>query len=148
MEDPKTNSILDEANRLFLAGKLRDRIGILLEIKTPNEFGEKKLSYQFDHYVRSKVNFVNGDEANYNGPQGEKITNKFKVYWRAGKYNTRMVIEYRGDYYNIKSIDPDQDRTYMILSATKIMDNTVNIVNTISIIYADTIIHDHDKLTV
>ena len=26
MEDPKTNSILDEANRLFLAGKLREAI--------------------------------------------------------------------------------------------------------------------------
>ena len=36
MEDPKTNSILDEANRLFLAGKLREAIAYYDKILDEN----------------------------------------------------------------------------------------------------------------
>lgn len=113
----------------ILAGRLRDRIEIFNELKSTNTYNEREKSYQSAFFVRSETQFVSGNEKIIGQMSyADKIT-KFKVrYCGAGKFNERQFILWRGDYYNIRSIDPDRNRSYMILTGERAPVDTIKIV--------------------
>ena len=114
---------------LLLAGRLRDKIDIYNELKDDtNDYNARNKSYQYGFSVRTEFSFVGGTEKmigqmNY----ADKIL-KFKVRYCVSKFNERQYIKFNGDYYNIRSIDNDKKRRYIILTGERIPINSITIV--------------------
>jgi tetratricopeptide (TPR) repeat protein len=96
MEDPKTNSILDEANRLFLAGKLREAITYYDKIL--NENPQHVSSLNNKGYALSKLkDFDNAikcyDAALQISPDDlSLLVNKISAFRKQEKYDDALSI--------------------------------------------------------
>mgnify|MGYP001084199421 CR=1 FL=1 len=112
----------------ILTGRFKDRILIYSEVETLNNYSEREKSYQYAFPLRAEISWVNGDEAMTGQMSAADRTFKFKVRFHMDRYNERQVILWRENYYNIRSIDPDRNRTYCILTADRIPTGTINIV--------------------
>ena len=105
----------------MLAGNLRDRIILYNETREDaNEFSERRRKYIYAFPTRAEVSFVSGSEVMYNQMQFDSKAMKFKVRFGFSRYNEHQIIKWRDDYYNVKSIDPDRRRTYLILTAERV----------------------------
>jgi SPP1 family predicted phage head-tail adaptor len=111
----------------MLAGILRDKIDIYTVTKTDNTYSEQKKSYQKSFSDRAETSFAGGAERQ-TGQMGvvERSMN-FKVRFNPHRYNETMVVLWRGDYYNIRSIDPDRQRQYLILRTERAATGTIKI---------------------
>lgn len=112
----------------MLPGRLRDKIDIYAESRSTNDYSERVKSYAFSFSVKAEISFMSGLEKQYQGIIDATRSMKFKVYFKMTKYNERQVIKFRDEYYNIRSIDPDRDRTYLILTADRMPTETFNVV--------------------
>ena len=96
MEDPKTNSILDEANRLFLAGKLREAIVYYDKIlhENPQHVG----SLNNKGYALSKLKDFDGaikcyDSALVSSPDDlSLLVNKISSFRKQEKFTDALSI--------------------------------------------------------
>jgi SPP1 family predicted phage head-tail adaptor len=112
----------------ILTGRLKDRILIYKEVEQINNYSEREKSYQYDFPLRAEVSWVNGIETMTGQMSIANRTFKFKVRFHISRYNERQVIFWRENYYNIRSIDPDRNREYMIITADRIPTNSINII--------------------
>lgn len=110
------------------AGILKDRIDIYNETTALNDYNERERSYSYSFYDRAQVLFTNANEAQTNGLESPDKTMKFKVRFHLTRYNERQLIKWRGDYYNIRGINPDTDRVFMVLTGDRIPVDSLNIV--------------------
>lgn len=111
----------------MISGRLKDQILIYAENETPNEFAEREKSYAYSFPVRAEISFQNGTEQMFAQMSQAAKTIKFKVRFHMSRFNERQLIRFRDQFYNIRSIDPDRDRTYLILTADRIPLNSVTI---------------------
>jgi SPP1 family predicted phage head-tail adaptor len=112
----------------ILSGTLKDRILIYKEVENLNNYSEREKSYEYDFPLRAEVSWENGTEAMTGQMSAAGRTFRFKVRFHMSRYNERQVIKWRENYYNIRSIDPDRNREYMILTADRIPTDTINII--------------------
>ena len=112
----------------MLPGRLRDKIEIYAEARTTNDFSERVKSYSLSFAVRAEMSFLSGTEQQYRAIADAAQTLKFRVYHKMSKYNERQLIKFRGDYFNIRSIEPDRERTFTVLTADRMPDGTYKIV--------------------
>ena len=81
-----------------------------------------------------KVSVKNAKEIRNKVQQWEKIIRpigkiqKFKVRFALGRYVETMIILWRSDYYAINSIEADARKTYLYITATRVMPGTITIV--------------------
>lgn len=112
---------------MLLPGELKDRIDIYAE----NETGEgytKESTYSYSFYDRAKAMFSNAGESLISGIEAENKTMKFTVRFHLTRYNERQLIKWRGDFYNIRGINPDVDRVFQTLIADRVPAGTYEIV--------------------
>jgi len=112
----------------MLPGRLRDKIEIYAEARTTNDYSERVKSYSLSFPVRAEMSFLSGTELQYLAMADAAQTLRFKVYFKMNKYNERQLIKFRGDYFNIQSIEPDRDRTFTILTADRMPEGAFKIV--------------------
>jgi len=129
-----------------MQGTLRDKIDIYDEIRVGNATGEEEKSYQYSFSLRSQTSFMGGDRNLVGQMEGYGRVMKFKVHHSFTRYNERQVIQWRGDFYKIQSIDPDRSRQFNILSAERVPAGTLNIIELIGTVENETIINDYDKI--
>ena len=112
----------------MLAGRLKDQIHIYAENQSePNDFSERIKTYSFSFALRAEISYLNGQEKMHGQMLAADRTLKFKVRFHIDRFNERQVILWRGDYYNIRSIDPDRNRAYLILTGERAPTDTLNI---------------------
>lgn len=112
----------------MLSGTQRSRIAIYNKQTTASASNARIVSYAFGFNIRANVQFVTGAETDTNGLQAEQITNRFKVYHRPARFNVDQIIQHAGAWYNIRSIEPDSRRGYLIIMATRIIDTLPTII--------------------
>ncbi|WP_159521738.1 phage head completion protein [Sunxiuqinia indica] len=113
----------------MLPGNQRDRIEILNEVEAAKDsYSGRNKSYTHAFYDRANISWASGGEAMIGRMGTENRTFKAKVRFRIGRFNERQVIAWRSEYYNIRSIDPDRRRNYMILTIDRIPTGTIDIV--------------------
>lgn len=112
----------------LLSGQLRDQIDIYNELTALDAaYNERQKSYQYGFSVRTEFTFVGGVEKMLGQMNYADKVFKFKVRYCINKFNERQYIKFNGDYYNLRSIDPDRDRRYMILKAERIPTSSITI---------------------
>lgn len=107
---------------------LKHRIDVYNEIETKNEYNEAEKSYQFGFYDRAQAIFTGGAEKMAGQMSYADKVMKFRVRYHRVRYHERQYIKWENDYYNIRSIDPDTARKYMIVTAERIPEQTIKIV--------------------
>lgn len=104
----------------MLPGRQRDKINIYAETLTANSANERVKTYRYSFSAKAEFSFLNGNEIQYRAAMGDATrTYRFKVHFKMTKYNERQLVEFRGEYYNITSIEPDRDRTFTTLTCDK-----------------------------
>ncbi len=103
----------------MLSGNLRDRIVVFDRKETVNEYNEREITYQRAFATKAEVSFMTGNESQTGDMGFAERTMKFKVRYRYKKYNESQVIAYAGEYYNIRNIQPDRHRVFLILVAER-----------------------------
>lgn len=98
---------------------LKDRIDVFNEETVKNDYSEREKSYSYAFYDRAQALFTNAAESATNGLETANKTMRFKVRFHHTRYNERQLIKWRGDFYNIRGIDPDTDRVFMFLTAER-----------------------------
>lgn len=111
----------------MLTGRLKDRILVYNEVEQKNNFAEREKSYRYAFPLRAEISWVNGTEAMTGQMSAADRTLRFKVRFHINRYNERQVLSWRENYYNIRSINPDRLRQYMIIEADRIPTGTINI---------------------
>lgn len=112
----------------MIPGRLRDKIDIYAESRTTNDFSERVKSYSFSFSARAEMSFMSGAEIQYHAINDAAQSLRFRVYFKMSKYNERQLIKFRGNYYNIRSIEPDRERTFTILTADRMPEGAFKIV--------------------
>lgn len=102
----------------MLAGNLRDRIEIFKAVTTKDDFSGSVVSYTLDFPTRAEVSFLSGSESYDNFTEAAKKM-KFRVRFKKNKYNEEQMIKWRDEYYNIRSINPDRHRMFLIIEAER-----------------------------
>lgn len=110
------------------AGILKDRIDIYNETTVVNDYNERQRAYSYAFYDRAQVLFASAAERATNGLETPEKTMRFKVRFHLTRYTERQLIKWRGDFYNIRGIDPDTDRVFQVLTADRIPVDSLNIV--------------------
>lgn len=98
---------------------LKDRLDIYTESTLTNDYSERERSYTYSFYDRAQVLYQSATENATNGLEIPAKTMRFKVRFHLTRYNERQLIKWRGDYYNIRGIDPDTDRVFQTLTADR-----------------------------
>lgn len=111
----------------MIAAELRDQITVYSEIRTKDEANQVIRTYTKAFDDRAAITFMSGDKKLELGAALFEKIYKFKVRFALGRYNETMVISWRGDYYTINSIDPDNRRTYLIITGTRAMPGTIKV---------------------
>lgn len=112
----------------MITGRLRDKIAVFAENETVNNYAEHQKSYSIAFSDRAEISFQSGSEQMFGQMSGATRTMKFRVRFRLNTYNERQLILWRGDYYNIRSIDPDRQRHWLHISADRMPTGSQNIV--------------------
>jgi len=113
----------------MLAGNLRDKIDIYIEVvNTEESYNEPQESYQYSFSDRAETSFASAGESMIGQMEVTGKTMKFKVRFKLGRYSEQMIIKWRNDYYNIRGIDPDRRRAYMILTGDRKPEGTLTII--------------------
>jgi len=112
----------------MLTGELKDLVSIFAESETTNDFSERVKTYSLSFKVWAEVSYMSGTEKQTGAMSGADRMMKFKVRFHISRFTERQVILWRGDYYNIRAIDPDRDRTYLNLTGERILTGTITIV--------------------
>jgi len=111
----------------MLTGSLKDKIDIYEESESKNAFSEDVKSYSFSFSDRAEISYLGGAERQAMKIEYAHETIKFKVRFRLSTYTERHVILWRSEYYNIRGIDPDRHRKYLILTADRMPTGALNI---------------------
>lgn len=106
---------------------LKHRIDVYNEVETKNESNEDVKTYTFGFYDRAQAIFTGGAEKMAGQMSYADKVMKFRVRHHRTRYNERQYLKWENDYYNIRSIDPDTDRKYMILTAERVPPGTITI---------------------
>lgn len=125
---------------------LKHRIDIYAEKETVNALSESEKSYEYTFNDRAQALYVSGGEKMAGQMSYADKIMKFKVRHHTSRYNERQFVKWESEYYNIRSIDPDTDRRYMVLTAQRAPTDTINVVELLYTIYDTTIINDFDKI--
>jgi len=112
----------------MLSGSLREQIRVYTETRTKNESNERVKTHAHTFYDRADVNFVSGEKQIELGAEMIGKIQKFKVRFALGRYVETMIILWRSDYYAINSIEADARKTYLYITATRVMPGTITIV--------------------
>lgn len=109
------------------AGTLKDKIDVYILEEMKNSYGEKVRSYVYSFSDRAETWFQSGAEAMHGQLSSADKTMSFRVRFHRTRYNETMVIKWRNDYYNIRSIDQDRNRVFQILRADRIPEDSKDI---------------------
>lgn len=111
----------------MLAGNQRDKIDLYTVTLTDDRYSQRKKSYQYSFSDRAEIFYKGGTETQVEAMGMITRSMDFKVRFALNRFAETMVIQWRGEYYNIRSIDPDRRRKYMILRTERIPADTINI---------------------
>lgn len=111
----------------MLAGNGKDRIDIYNEVEEKDEYSARKKTYKFAFTDRADISFMSASEKMIGQMQIEDKILRFKVRYCVGRYTERAYILFNGDYYNIRSIDNDRRRTYILIEGQRVPAGTINI---------------------
>lgn len=106
------------------AGRLNQRIRILQRLTTTDDFGQPSTSWLQIAHVWAAVKTRTGkgllsDETILANRDTSRTPVVFEIRQRRG-LNADMRIEYRNEVYEIRSIDPDEDRQeYLNITTAK-----------------------------
>lgn len=98
---------------------LTDRIDVYQEHEARNETNEIINSFSFSFFDRAEPIFQTATERANNGLEYAGKIFRFKVRFNITRYNERQLIKWRGDYYNVRGIEPDKKRKFMILTGER-----------------------------
>jgi head-tail adaptor len=106
---------------------LRHKIEAYAETATPAPNGQRVKTYTYAFPDRTEITFKSGREEQEGSMGYAAKTMKFKVRHKPGRYTERMLIKFEGDYYNIRSINPDRTRWFDILECDRVPEGSVQI---------------------
>lgn len=101
------------------ANSLTDRIDIYNEDTTRNDYNETVNVFNYAFNDRCQPFYQGASERAANGLEYAGKVFRFKVRFHLTRYNERQLIKWRNDYYNIRGIDPDAKRTYLIITGER-----------------------------
>lgn len=111
----------------MLAANQRDKIDIYTVTRTDDSYSQRKKSYQYSFSDRAEIFYKGGTETQVEAMGMITRSMDFRVRFALGRYNETMIILWRGEYYNIRNIDPDRRRKYLILRTERIAADTITI---------------------
>lgn len=104
---------------------LKDKIDVYAESETFDDQHQAVKTYAFSFSDRAETTFAGGTEKLLGQMSYADKVIRFKVRFHLTRYNERQFILWRGDYYNIRSIDPDRDRKYMVITGDRAPEGTI-----------------------
>lgn len=111
----------------FTPGIFKHRINIYIENVTLNDYLERKKTYSYSFFDKAQAIFANANERANNGMENADKTIRFKVRYSLTRYSERYLIQWENDFYNIRAIDTDTDRFFMVITAERIPPNSLEI---------------------
>lgn len=103
----------------MLAGNLRDKIDIYGPTETVNDYNEREKAYELLFSTRAEISFLSGNEKAIETTTAASQILKFKVRYKHEAYGPEMYIKHAGAFYNIRSINIDRHRHFIILEAER-----------------------------
>lgn len=112
----------------MLASQLRDPITVYAEQTPVNPANKRNRQYKKDFTDRAEISFASGAEKYGQSTEMIGKTQNFRVRFRLGKYTEKHIIGFRGDYYNIISLDYDRNRQYIKIQGERLMPGSFEII--------------------
>jgi SPP1 family predicted phage head-tail adaptor len=112
----------------MLASQFRDPITVYAEQTPVNPANKRNRQYKLAFTDRAEISFASGAEKYGQSTQMIGKTQNFRVRFALGRYNEKQIIEFRGDYYNIISLDYDRNRQFIKIQGERLMPGSFEIV--------------------
>ncbi|HBL77719.1 MAG: hypothetical protein A2W90_02570 [Bacteroidetes bacterium GWF2_42_66] len=109
---------------MFFPGSARDRIEVFNLSTEKTESSARIRTYTHAFFDRAEYSFVRGAEAMTGQMSAPERTINLKVGWHPSSYHETQILKFQGDMYNIRAINPDRDRSYLIITADRMQAGT------------------------
>lgn len=103
----------------MISSQLRDRINILEQTITKNEFGQTEIGYQFKYSTRARVNYSSGTRTMDNDEIFYSVDREFIVRSYVPIVDTD-IIEWDNEKWRVLTIDKNRHYNNILIRTTKI----------------------------
>lgn len=103
----------------MISSQLRDRIDILQQVTSRNEFGVTEISYEFKYSTRARVNYSNGSRTMDNDEIFYSVDRDFIVRSYVPIVDTD-IIEWNDEKWRVLTIDKNKHYNNILIRTTKI----------------------------